>query len=362
MINMQAFCLRTEYILRNGHKLKCLRWHPSLRCLSTDPPHDPKDTIGPPTKLWRYVVKSLKKLVETSEKKLEKNLPKVYKAYETVKCVRFITADAKVYFSVTTDLWTGKELHTFTRRELEIYQEMPRDFVKVALLLAVASIPFVGNGIFVIGYWFPHVFFTHHLWNENQKQEFGQINLKHRINHYHQVLREIDHIAYRNTEGAIRDSIMTILDKIEHSGHPSPEELLSVREQFQSAPFSLEYLSTRYSRLLSKVNSLRKSREKLEQDCLITLHIDRAMVKEGIDDMQDTEMCRACLKRGLNPYGLSREERIKFLQAWTTISQNLDEKGLSLLLHCPVFLTYNAPTNINLMKGKRYKWRRISPV
>ncbi|WAR10771.1 LTMD1-like protein [Mya arenaria] len=218
MINMQAFCLRTEYILRNGHKLKCLRWHPSLRCLSTDPPHDPKDTIGPPTKLWRYVVKSLKKLVETSEKKLEKNLPK--------------------------------------------------------------------------------------------------------------VLREIDHIAYRNTEGAIRDSIMTILDK----------------------------------RLLSKVNSLRKSREKLEQDCLITLHIDRAMVKEGIDDMQDTEMCRACLKRGLNPYGLSREERIKFLQAWTTISQNLDEKGLSLLLHCPVFLTYNAPTNINLMKGKRYKWRRISPV
>lgn len=58
----------------------------SGRCLCTSPSHDPKDTIGPPIKAWKYVINKLNRLVEGSERKLETNLPKVYKAYETVKC------------------------------------------------------------------------------------------------------------------------------------------------------------------------------------------------------------------------------------------------------------------------------------
>ncbi|XP_052235103.1 LETM1 domain-containing protein 1-like isoform X1 [Dreissena polymorpha] len=334
----------------------------SGRCLCTSHSNDPKDTIGPPIKAWKYVINKLNRLVEASERKLETNLPKVYKAYNTVKCVRFIILDTRTYFSVATNMWTGRELHTFSRRELEIYQEMPRDLVKVVLLLLAWAIPVVGNGFLIIGYWFPRVFFTHHLWNESQKQQFGCHKLAHRINHYHQVLQAMDHKAYKHTEGETRDALMAILDKLEHSDHPSPEELLSLKHLFESSPFSLEYLSTHYCRLLSKANGLSLRRSSLSQDALIALHIDRAMMKEGIVNLSDSDMCTACLKRGLNPYGLTRDDRMQFLLSWTSITQKLDETGVSLLLHSPALLTYNATSNIQLMKGKRYKWRRIAPI
>ncbi|XP_052235105.1 LETM1 domain-containing protein 1-like isoform X3 [Dreissena polymorpha] len=300
----------------------------SGRCLCTSHSNDPKDTIGPPIKAWKYVINKLNRLVEASERKLETNLPKVYKAYNTVKCVRFIILDTRTYFSVATNMWTGRELHTFSRRELEIYQEMPRDLVKVVLLLLAWAIPVVGNGFLIIGYWFPRVFFTHHLWNESQKQQFGCHKLAHRINHYHQVLQAMDHKAYKHTEGETRDALMAILDK----------------------------------RLLSKANGLSLRRSSLSQDALIALHIDRAMMKEGIVNLSDSDMCTACLKRGLNPYGLTRDDRMQFLLSWTSITQKLDETGVSLLLHSPALLTYNATSNIQLMKGKRYKWRRIAPI
>jgi len=54
--------------------------------VSEETPLDPRDTLGPPTRVWRYIVNKLKKVVETSEKKLETNMPKVHRAYETVKC------------------------------------------------------------------------------------------------------------------------------------------------------------------------------------------------------------------------------------------------------------------------------------
>jgi len=33
---------------------------------------------------------------------------------------------------------------------------------------------------------------------------------------------------------------------------------------------------------------------------------------------------QACLKRGLNPYGVTREDQMSFLQTWTSLSQHLD--------------------------------------
>ncbi|KAH3853621.1 hypothetical protein DPMN_096152 [Dreissena polymorpha] len=71
-------------------------------------------------------------------------------------------------------------------------------------------------------------------------------------------------------------------------------------------------------------------------------------------------------KRGLNPYGLTMHDIMQFLLTWTSISQKLNVKefdfmpdtGVALLLQSQALLTYNASSNIQLMKGKRYKWRR----
>jgi len=38
--------------------------------------------------------------------------------------VRLIVSDAQSYITVATQLWGGRELHTFTRKELEIYLDV----------------------------------------------------------------------------------------------------------------------------------------------------------------------------------------------------------------------------------------------
>ncbi|XP_060601964.1 LETM1 domain-containing protein 1-like isoform X2 [Ruditapes philippinarum] len=264
----------------------------------------------------------------------------------------------KDYVSVSKDMWSGRELHTFSRRELEIYQEFPKDITKIVTLLFLAAIPFIGNGFIVIGYMYPRLFFTHHLWNEEQKVEFGQYFHKHKLSHYHNLLEHFDKQVERHTDGQTQEQLRIILDEIACSSHPTVDELLQVKTQFESFPFSVDDVPTVYFRHLALVCNFSKRRAQLKQDGLILLHIDRAMMREGIENLTEYEMCKSCLKRGLNPYGITREERIKFLQMWTELSQQLDEKNVSLLLHCPVFLTYNSATNIQLMKGKKYKWHR----
>lgn len=342
--------LCSRIVLRNRQCLRCL--------YSTDP----QDTIGPPTKAWRYLINRFSQLVDKYENRLEKKAPKTFNVYKTIKSVRYIASDTKDYLTVTRDMWSGRELHTFSRRELEIYQELPKDMLKIVSLLLLASIPFVGNLFVIIGYMYPRTLFTHHLWNDKQKVEFGQHLHARKLSHYHNVLEHMDKQVQRHTHGKIQDHFSRILDKLQNSSHPTTEELLWVKHQFESFPFSIEVLPTVYFRHLAAICDFTKRRLPLKQDGLIMLHIDRAMVREGIENMTEQEVCKSCLKRGLNPYGLDREERIKFLQEWTELSKHLDENSVSLLLHCPVLLTYNKQTNIQLMKGKRYKWRKKKSI
>lgn len=327
-----------------------------LRCLYYCT--EPKDTISPPTKVWRYVTDKYIAFVKKYENKLEKKSPKAFNVYQTIKSVRYIAADTKDYLAVAKDIWSGRELHTFSRKELELYQEMPADMVKIISLLLIFTIPFVGNMFVVLGYYFPKTFFTHHLWNAEQKVEFEQHFLKPRLGEYHHILDAFEKQVEKYCEGELKTKLSFILNKVSHSGYPSVEELLEVKSQFETFPLSLDSLPTFYLRHVAKSFNCSKRRSQLEQDGLILLHIDRALAREGINNLTDQEMCRACAKRGLNPYGIMRFERIEFLENWTKLSAHLDERSVSLLLHSHVLLTYNRDTNITLMKGRKYRWRR----
>ncbi|KAL4217010.1 LETM1 domain containing 1 [Mactra antiquata] len=343
---MTAVLCRSRVVLRNRLLIRC--------CYCTDP----KDTLGPPTRFWRYTVNKFTYVVEKYEQKLEKKSPKAFNVYKTIKSIRYIASDTKDYFSVTKDIWAGRELHTFTRRELEIYQDMQKDMWKIVSLLVLATIPVIGNAFVVIGYMFPKRLFTHHLWNEAQKEEFGQYYLTTRLTHYHNVLEHLDKQVYKISKKEAQQNLLDILHKLQTSQHPTVDEVLQVKSFFSKYPLSIEELPTLYIRQLGKIIGDTERRYHLRHSGLILLHIDRAMVREGIENMTDQDICKACLKRGLNPYGLVKEERVQFLRTWTDITKELDETNVSLLFHCPVFLTYNKQTNITLMKGKRYLWRR----
>lgn len=56
--------------------------------------------------------------------------------------------------------------------------------------------------------------------------------------------------------------------------------------------------------------------------------------------------------RGLNPTNMSSAAMLEYLQNWLTISKEVDASSYSLLLHLPIFLAYNQPTNFSLL----YSW------
>lgn len=323
--------------------------------------HHPKDSISPPGRLWRYITDKFTSFVDSYEAKLQKKSPKTYDIYRTIKCVRYIIADTHSYAVVSKDLWMGRELHTFTRKELEIYLEMPRHFKKIGPLLILAAIPFVGNLFFAVAYFFPRQMLTHHFWTEKQKIEFMQYFHRQKVNHFPTVLEHMNKQIARHTYGTQKTNFLNIVKKLEHDQHPSVEEILDVRASFNKFPFSVEDLPTVYYRLLAKVFDMTKRQSGLLQDALVLLHTDIAMVREGFDQMTSWELEKACYNRGLNPTGLSQGEQIKYLKAWTSITTTLDETSLSLLLHCPILLAYNQSTNTRLVRDSRFKWRRKHP-
>lgn len=74
--------------------------------------------------------------------------------------------------------------------------------------------------------------------------------------------------------------------------------------------------------------------------------MDNAIMREGGVQSLNTESLRnACHLRGLNSQHLSNQDMALWLQQWLEISQNVDKKSYSMLLHSPVLLAYNNPQN-----------------
>lgn len=53
--------------------------------------------------------------------------------------------------------------------------------------------------------------------------------------------------------------------------------------------------------------------------------------------------------RGLNPTNMSTATMMEYLKNWLTVSQEVDSSSYSLLLHLPIFLAYNQPSNFALL-------------
>lgn len=54
---------------------------------------------------------------------------------------------------------------------------------------------------------------------------------------------------------------------------------------------------------------------------------------------------KALFFRGLNPVNMSTEDMRNWLNGWLTVSSEVEEQNISLLLHCPILLAYNHETN-----------------
>ncbi|KAL8580119.1 hypothetical protein ACOMHN_061233 [Nucella lapillus] len=313
--------------------------------------------VEPPGFIKRYLVDRVFTIVNNSTSRLEKAYPTVFHIYKTFKTgLSGFVQDSREYYKVSTDVWSGRNLQDLSRKQLEILRQVPKDFVRIIPVLVVSLIP-GGSGAFPIAYVFPRLLLSHHFWTEQQRQEFWQRELKHRLEHLQYILDHMHLMSRHIEDSAMEERIVNIARKLRHSIHPSVTDVLDVKPLFASYPYNLDRLSIAYVRHLGKLMKMSLRRRWLRHDALLLHYTDMAMLREGIENMTDFELERACFWRGLNPIGLSRSERTTYLRHWTDVSQTVDENSASLLLHLPLLLAFCQPTNRELMGGWRYRFR-----
>lgn len=306
--------------------------------------------LKPPGKVKVYIVQKYVKYLGKVEHSFEKKYPKAFKVYKIFKDgIRDFFKDTKLYLKVTTDLWGGKSLDSFSRVELENYQQIPADMVRVGPVVLISSLPFANYIVYPIAYLFPRQLLCRHFWTPEQRIEFALFYLKRRLHYYPSILHYMERHAGTIDDVVKRKLFEDILLKLERGHCPSVDELMDTKDLFVGRPFGLDYLTKVHKihtwHLAKSLNLSSRMYGFLLQDIELLQCTDLAMLREGIDTLGLTDLQQLCFKRGLNAKNVDETELAQYLMDWAHISKNIDESSLSLLLHLPVLLSCSRPSN-----------------
>lgn len=140
----------------------------------------------------------------------------------------------------------GKGLNNLTRKELELYHQMPKDMIKVAPVLIFSTLPFAYYVVLPLIYMFPRQLLTSHFWNLQQKSEFSVLILKERLMHNRPVFRHIQGELESLKDCPLYCSWKNILGMIGSGVQPSVSKILTCKDLFMKKPYELNYLKRKH--------------------------------------------------------------------------------------------------------------------
>lgn len=300
-----------------------------------------------------YVFSRFFDYVKNYDKVLEKKFPSAMHVYRVFLVgVKEFFNDMKKLVKITKIVYThDNDLRCLTRKEIELYYQMPRDMKKVAPVLLVSALPFANYVVFPLAYMYPRTFLTPHFWSIQQKVDFAQQDLKHRLQYNRRVFRcmqaKLD--VMRKNNDPLCEQFGNILGLLGSGLHPTSEEILNIRDLFSRPPLHLNNLSSVHLKYLCKLHDLNAGlmrRYRLSERSYIVHHMDLAIKREGgVHNMPVESLKHACFVRGLNATNLSTESMIDWLNEWVKVSLVVNQDNISMFLHLPVMLSYNHPNN-----------------
>ncbi|GAB0086560.1 LETM1 domain-containing protein [Sergentomyia squamirostris] len=293
--------------------------------------------------------------LQNYDKVLEKKFPAAMHVYRVFMVgVKDFFGDFKKFLKITRIANTSPNgLKALTRKELELYYQMPRDMMKIAPVLLISALPFANYVIFPLAYMYPRHFLTSHFWDIRQKSEFHQLYLKEKIIHNRRIFR------YMQSKLEVLRPIEEDFNKLSYilgllgSGlHPTAQEILATKHIFGQNPYQMSSLTSGHVAALCHLHGVRTGllkRARLAERFHLFRHMDRAIKHEGgVHNMQPDALKHACFLRGLNPTNLSNEQMIEWLREWVTVSLAVDTDTMSLFFHLPILIAYNHPNNWRL--------------
>ncbi|XP_067120280.1 LETM1 domain-containing protein 1 isoform X2 [Centruroides vittatus] len=305
--------------------------------------------VKPAKGLKQYFENKFSRFVKGYEIILQNKFPSAFKVYQVFSVgTKELYRDIKEYMRISHDLRYGKSVRNLTRKELEIYFQIPKDMKKVVPVLLISTLPFVNYVVFPLAYLFPRYFLSSHFWSLQQRIDFALNHHKRRLYNYRPVFRHLQAKLLTINDKDLKGKWANILHQIGSGVHPPVNQILDVKTLFVNEPYSLRSLSSSHLSGLCRLHGLSAfpfKSSRLWNHAGFIREMDLAMEREGMSMMSLDELRRACFMRGLSPLGLHRDEMITWLNQWTLVSKNIDSRSLSLLLHCPILLAYNYSSN-----------------
>ncbi|XP_055626249.1 LETM1 domain-containing protein 1 [Toxorhynchites rutilus septentrionalis] len=300
-----------------------------------------------------YVFSRFFDYVKNYDKVLEKKFPSAMHVYRVFLVgVKDFFNDMKRLVKITKIVYThDNDLRCLTRKEIELYYQMPRDMKKVAPVLLISALPFANYVVFPLAYMYPRKFLTSHFWSIQQKVDFAQEDLKQRLYYNRRVFRcmqaKLD--VLRKAQDPLHEKFNSILGLLGSGLHPTSDEILNIQDLFVRPPFHLGHLSSVHLKYLCKLHDLHTGmmrRFRLSERAYVIHHMDLAIKREGgVHNMPIESLKHACFLRGLNATNLSNESMIEWLKEWVKVSLIINQDNISLFLHLPILLSYNHPNN-----------------
>ncbi|XP_031640469.1 LETM1 domain-containing protein 1 [Contarinia nasturtii] len=306
-----------------------------------------------------YALNRFINYIKNYEKILEKKFPGAMKVYRVfMDGVKYITRDSIDYVKIRSKmLMQGKDQTSLSRRELELYYQMPHDIRKVGPMIFISAIPFAHYVTMPIAYMYPRFLLTHHFWTLQQRSEFAVINLRDRLVHNRAIFRSLQSKLSTIINDKHYEQWKDMLGKIGSGIHPTVDEIIAVKQLFAEIPYktsSLSYTHIKHLAGLHGIKGIFTIKSKLTFRAMCIHNIDMAIKREGGTQTLTTETLRdSCFMRGLNASNMTNDELIKFLDDWIAVSTHINETNFSLFLHLPILLTYNHPNNWQLLYQNR---------
>ncbi|CAG9761585.1 unnamed protein product [Ceutorhynchus assimilis] len=310
-----------------------------------------------------YILNRFIEYLKNYDKVLEKNFPTTMKTYKvfTEGTWSFI-ADTRHYFKIVAMLNSSKGSYTkLLRREIELQHQMPKDITKVAPVLLFSTLPFAFYILLPLIYALPKQLLTSHFWTEEQKVKFETEYLHDRLVHNKPVFRhlqsQLKFIKHHRKNRDLYEKWNKTLGLLGSGDQPTIECILACKELFKDEPYHLLYLSRNHVFHLLRVHGIHAGwfrRTRLADRALGLIEMDRAIMREGgVHNLPLEALRKACYLRGFHTKDVSHKCQIQWLTDWIKISSNTDKDSLSLLLHAPIFLGYNEPSNWRLLHPER---------
>jgi len=275
----------------------------------------------------------LKSYGDVLKKAFPDTLVKTYRVFSNGSSS--LLRDMKIYRRVNSLELTSTT--SVSRSDLEVYTNLPRELVRVAPVLLVSALPFAQNIVFPLALMFPRRLLSAHFWNEEQLEQHQRDEILHREQAMATLSQKLDEMLPQ----AQKELLTQLVDTILTTNYQTHTDLLDLKILF-SGPLVLTNIRRHHAKALANIHSFPLRgffpRRRLLKYGRLLSAVDLAVLREGVQGLDTGALRRLSSARGFNCLDCSRDEMVRFLEDWLTVSRHLSENDLSLLLHLPCLL------------------------